>query len=303
MKTKTEIQPMKQNISFVDKTGSKVIANVEITFRNGYAEFSMSGQYKGSSGQCFESVKPANKAQAELLAFWKQWHLNGTHAGTEKQEVFLATKENAWKKAKAKGVSHYDWACSILKKKRLLTDKYKGKPYKYGHGWILRPLPSNVNEILTGILNRIKEGEEKRRDKEPDLSAMDDQELIDHIESNTEFTGRDAELCAAFVRMFDLSAADLGNIEIEDTRATIQGTEYIAGDNAEMDVEWEKDLENVLDDCILPEAKLGQYERYFDREQWIEDAKQDGRGHSLNRWDGSEEEAKINETYYYAYQQ
>ena len=150
---------------------------------------------------------------------------------------------------------------------------------------------------LEKCLDEIESLEEDRKGEPLDL---EDDELIILIEEKTDFSGRDAELCAAFVKMFDLSENDLEDIEINDTRCSVQGVDYLAGDDEEMDSAWDENLENYIDECLeIPESM----ERYFDREAWKSDAKIDGRGHSLNYYDGGEEEEKINGTYYFAYRQ
>ena len=44
-----------------------------------------------------------------------------------------------------------------------------------------------------------------------------------------------------------------------------------------------------------------QVRQYFDAKKWKRDAKMDGRGHSLNGYDGGEEYATINKVTYYIY--
>ena len=46
---------------------------------------------------------------------------------------------------------------------------------------------------------------------------------------------------------------------------------------------------------------IKQFRQYFDRDKWKRDAKMDGRGHSLNGYDGSEEYATINKVDFYIY--
>ena len=58
----------------------------------------------------------------------------------------------------------------------------------------------------------------------------------------------------------------------------------------EADTAWDESLDSYLDDCILPELPE-EVQRYFDREAWKRDARMDGRGHCLNSYDGSEEDA------------
>jgi hypothetical protein len=176
-----------------------------------------------------------------------------------------------------------------------------GEACKYGAAWYFNPLPENFIETLENLIETIEEEEEER--KGDPLTDLDDTQLLAIIEESTTFEGRDAELCAAFVRMFDLCLNDLADIEINDTRATVQGVDYLAGTDEEMNEAWDEELENYIDECILPDLKNESLNRYFDREAWKDDARHDGRAHALNRWDGGEEEASINNTYYYAYRQ
>ena len=57
-----------------------------------------------------------------------------------------------------------------------------------------------------------------------------------------------------------------------------------------------------IEECILPELPENM-QNYFDEEAWKRDARIDGRGHAISRYDGNEEEVKINDTYYYNYRQ
>lgn len=70
--------------------------------------------------------------------------------------------------------------------------------------------------------------------------------------------------------------------------------------DSEADDAWEKELDNYIDECILPEIP-DSYRNYFDDEAWKIDAKYDGRGHALARYDGHEREQEVNGTTYYLY--
>jgi len=64
-------------------------------------------------------------------------------------------------------------------------------------------------------------------------------------------------------------------------------SEYLVCTDSEADELWDEELENYIDECILHELPEC-YRNYFDNEAWKSDAKMDGRGHSLNRYDGNE---------------
>jgi hypothetical protein len=64
--------------------------------------------------------------------------------------------------------------------------------------------------------------------------------------------------------------------------------EYLVVTDEEADSLWDDSLESYIDNCLeIPEPVSS----YFDREKWKDDAKMDGRGHSLNGYDGTEDES------------
>ena len=72
------------------------------------------------------------------------------------------------------------------------------------------------------------------------------------------------------------------------SRRTNDG-EYQVLTDAEADQAWDDSLESLLDDeGIVPGADSP----YFDRDKWKEDAKTDGRAHSLGSYDGCEHEQR-----------
>lgn len=95
------------------------------------------------AGQCldelikFESLK-SNDIFVKLYNIWERWHLNDLHAGLKVQEDFI--KDN---------LKEYDYtrACRLLKDANL----YEINGYKYGHGWLVEELPSEVVEFIKGL--------------------------------------------------------------------------------------------------------------------------------------------------------
>lgn len=306
----------KWKVSFLDKNRIKADVELNITYRNGYKEFTMSAHYNSHLGQCQQHIIPANEFQKALLALDK-YHLNGMSAGTEEQNAIV----NKMKKY------DYDKAVALLKKKRKYTVKHPktGKTYKYGNGWIKLDLPRNIEKTIQSAIDGINSIEDKRKNFKSELlqenieqctdttnislKDMEDQCLIDFILArNTSFDSVNedqAERIAAFVKMFDLSEDDLQDIVINDTNVHIQGIDYIAGTDDEMEEEYDKELDSYIDECVFPGGNNSNttLERYFDREAFKRDARIDGRAHSLNRYDGGEEYATINGTAYYAYRQ
>jgi len=87
------------------------------------------------------------------------------------------------------------------------------------------------------------------------------------------------------------------NLEMYKTKEWSE-RDYDVMTDSEADKAWDESLDSYIDECLdIPEN----VRFYFDEEKWKDDAKIDGRGHSLNRYDGSEEEANINDTDYYIY--
>lgn len=70
--------------------------------------------------------------------------------------------------------------------------------------------------------------------------------------------------------------------------------EYAVGTDDEADAAWNAELDNYIEECIEPEMEkltlAGNLASYvtFDRDAWKRDARFDGRGHALSRYDGDE---------------
>ena len=76
--------------------------------------------------------------------------------------------------------------------------------------------------------------------------------------------------------------------------------DWLVCDDSEADELWEQSLDNYIDEIITPELPET-YRYYFDNEAWKEDARMDGRGHSLNTYDGNEYEQTIEGETFYLY--
>ena len=81
-----------------------------------------------------------------IYDLWKKYHLNTMHAGTPEQEEFV---HNYFSDKKP---FDYTEACKALKKKNLFEVEYKGKPYKYGHGWLYYPIPEKDLDTIVNLL-------------------------------------------------------------------------------------------------------------------------------------------------------
>jgi hypothetical protein len=76
---------------------------------------------------------------------------------------------------------------------------------------------------------------------------------------------------------------------------------YLVLDDDEADEKWNEALDDFIENVIYPDLPPN-YQYYFDEEKWKDDARHDGRGHSLALYDGVEHEQKYLNTVYYIYQ-
>lgn len=113
-----------------------------------YCELSMCGNiwqanerdiYSG--GQIYDTLLelyPDNPLVVEMVKVWKQWHLNNLKAGSRRQAEVI----DAYKRDNPLWQYDYSEACEILKAKGL----YEDNGYKYGHDWLIEPLPDDIIE-------------------------------------------------------------------------------------------------------------------------------------------------------------
>ena len=76
--------------------------------------------------------------------------------------------------------------------------------------------------------------------------------------------------------------------------------EYMVLTDSEADDAEDEELDNYIEECIMPELP-DHLRNYFDDEAWKRDAHMDGRGHSLATYDGCEYEETVEGTTYYIY--
>ena len=94
--------------------------------------------------------------------------------------------------------------------------------------------------------------------------------------------------------------------EVEEHDSDDYNNDYLVLTDEEADEKWEELLDSYIEECITPEIdniEIGHLSSYitFDEEMWKRDARMDGRGHSLNSYDGNEDEETVNGTTYYIY--
>ena len=94
-------------------------------------------------GQCldelaqYSSIKNNSKFK-QAYEWWKKWHLNDMHAGTEKQEQAL---EDA---GMTNWANEYSKCCDYLESIGLLYDN----GYKFGTSWLKREIPAEIQEQM-----------------------------------------------------------------------------------------------------------------------------------------------------------
>lgn len=106
----------------------------------------------GNGGQNVEEVADINSYTElfvskddikTIIDIWGKWHLNDLKAGTAKQQAFV----DEWRKA-----NKYDYTaiCEALKGAGL----YEDNGYKYGHEWLVEPLPEEIITEITDIFGK-----------------------------------------------------------------------------------------------------------------------------------------------------
>ena len=88
---------------------------------------------------------------------------------------------------------------------------------------------------------------------------------------------------------------DFAKLQIEDYNYDVLTDE-------EADEKWDEELDSYLEGCIYPDLPENM-RFYFDDEKWKQDARYDGRGHTLSHYDGCEESEEVCGVTYYIYRQ
>lgn len=162
---------MKRTFNFgkIAAYGNRKINAVDVTIelreKDGNAVFSAVGYVWNAKhtdiitgGQCLDSIAKShikcNPTFKKIYRWWKAYHLNDMHAGTKEQEAAL---DEAVKTGKfpSRSASLYTEHCEYLKSIGLYEVELDGKPYQYGHGWVLWEIP---REDIEAIEKLIKEG-------------------------------------------------------------------------------------------------------------------------------------------------
>lgn len=133
-----------------------------------------------------------------------------------------------------------------------------------------------------------------------------DDELVNGIPDDWIYLDHDHDdayrILALMISTGEWDLASMAVVSDDRRTVTVGRREWIVATDGEADDLWDEELQNVLDEVVLPGVP-DQHRRYFDEAQWKEDAKVDGRAHSLARYDGHEDCVETGVGDYYVYRQ
>lgn len=109
------------------------------------------------------------------------------------------------------------------------------------------------------------------------------------VTEHAEFLDVESDRIQALVDHLDLDDPSEIDTGYRNEVFTVGPQEYFVLTDQEADDVWDEQLDAYLDDCVLPELD-DNLQNYFDTEAWKEDARMDGRGHSIASYDGDEHE-------------
>jgi len=69
------MKTFKKSFSFIDATRKRARIEAEITNRNKYPEFTVSGSYDNECGQCLDHIQPRTHSQKLFIDLWREYHL------------------------------------------------------------------------------------------------------------------------------------------------------------------------------------------------------------------------------------
>lgn len=126
-------------------------------------------------------------------------------------------------------------------------------------------------------------------------TKSDNKTIIDFVEVyiETELYGNNYEECV-------LALMEHTGMGWSDAYTAIEKDDYFVADDEDANKEAQDYAEGYLEDIVLPEIP-NHLQQYFNTDDWISDYLDEGRGHILSHWDGTEQEEIINNTTYYIY--
>lgn len=125
-------------------------------------------------------------------------------------------------------------------------------------------------------------------------------QYLDEVYFYKEIEGEDIFYKGEYDPTLDLNTFEL----VEEYDLSNYDNDYLVLTDAEADDLWDEELDNYIEECILPD--LPEYlKKYFNEEAWKSDAKYDGRGHGISHYDGKEYEEHVEyfDKIFYIYRQ
>lgn len=270
--------------------GNMTEINLEVTYRNGYPEFTMSNE----SGQWQDRISPKRENQRKLLDIWHLWHLNGMQAGTEVQEAALNVW---WRRSYEENVEH-------LKLIGLYVTAHEGRTYQYGSGWIRKDLPEDFIETLEVLCDAL-DTEENEHQGNPITESMIDEEFF--IEKANELDITPEKLMAICLHC-NITVEGIEYIKDEQgNNFRIEGQDYLVATDDEANTAHLEYIENLVDECgmkAFPSARNPRVTQDLDGSivvhAWEVHIPPSERGNSLASYDWRECEQEVNgETFYF----
>ncbi len=254
------------------------------TFTDNGGHFSFTGQIDGGCGACGAKIAELAPELAPLNAV----HLCNSETG-EPMHAFT----NAFHHLSQ---GHRDKAQSVLGIPDELFDKWVGLKRTPAH----RPSDAEVIGAITEFWQeRADEARELAEELPPNMCGT----FVDPVTNLGHYapildTFTDSDRAIAVAMLEDIDVEEVEECRYGDNIYSACGKEYRVLTDEEADEAQKESFDAYIDDCLLPEmGEVSQY-MHFDREQFYHDAEQDGRGHTLNHYDGEEH----NENGYYLYQ-
>jgi hypothetical protein len=182
--------------------------------------------------------------------------------------------------------------------------------YEYGSEHLLKPLPDDIHVTIEALVAEIRMDEEARiAEVQENLTYTGTLEalatgMVDDAayEQATDELGDEWERKVALGMHLGLDYADTVNLDVDGTTVTYGRQEYIVATDDEADRLWNSELERYFDEFV--EGEVPEHLRsYLDYDKWKSDARMEGRGHSLGRYDGYEYDETVDGTVYYIYKQ
>ena len=255
--------------------------NFTAVFTDENGHFSLTGDVDGGSGAIGDKL-------VKIDPRFKM--LNQMHLCTNKTGEPLHALENGyynWKEDDFNSMTLNKYWMGVLTLKQL--DRLHNAPEKIKLDCNGDTVPLTKRDVLEQVYEEVKPQWKdmvfrvrKVAESIPsDLTTINKNTKLDDFDEPEKVEAL-AELLECHFSIIEENGDDTGIFSAE-------GKDYLVLTDDEADDMQDQELESYLNDCIYPELPDGM-QSYFNEEAWKRDAKMDGRGHSLNRQDGSEEQ-------------